>query len=99
MSMMSVPRNPDREKEEGQKALEISHNSWLGGREKGKTVGRLFLINMDRSKWKKQNITFLEKREHDQIPYERDLCRPMLQPRDDKMALKGKKEVTGSNMH
>ena len=63
------------------------------------SVGRLFLINMDHSKWKKQNTTFLEKREHDQIPYERDLCRPMLQPRDDKMALKGKKEVTGSNMH
>lgn len=27
MSMMSVPRNPDREKEEGQKPLVISYNS------------------------------------------------------------------------
>lgn len=33
MSVMSVPRNSDKEKEEGQKALEMSPNSWLGGRE------------------------------------------------------------------
>lgn len=69
MCMMSVLRNPDREKEEGQKLSETSHNSWWGGREMKDSLGRLFLVNMGPSKWKKQDTTFLEKRKYDPIPH------------------------------
>lgn len=46
---------------------------WEG--ERKDCLGRLFLVNMGPSKWKKQNTTFLEKRKYDQIPY---LKGPML---------------------
>lgn len=40
------------------------------------SVGGLFLINMDPSKWKRQNITFLEKKRtfHTKETYYVELC-------------------------